>query len=83
MIRMMIKLRYFASIRDLIGDEVEEITIPSGSTVEGLLEEVRGFHEPLKGVEWILIAVNGAYVDPGTVLREGDSVALFPPVSGG
>jgi molybdopterin synthase sulfur carrier subunit len=80
---MRIKVRYFASTRDLVGTEGEEITIHQGSTVEGLLEALRGFHEQLKGVELILVAVNGAYVDPGTMLEEGDVVALFPPVSGG
>jgi molybdopterin synthase sulfur carrier subunit len=80
---MKIMLRYFASIKDLVGAEGEGITIPSGSTVEELLEAVKGRHGQLTGVERILIAVNGAYVDPGTVLNEGDGAALFPPVSGG
>ncbi len=80
---MRVTSRYFASIRDLVGTDVEEITIPQGSTVEGLLEALKGLHEQLKGVEPILIAVNGAYVDPRTMWEEGDVVALFPPVSGG
>jgi molybdopterin synthase sulfur carrier subunit len=80
---MRIKVRYFASTRDLVGTEGEEITIPQGSTVEGLLEALKGLHEQLMGVELILVAVNGAYVGPWTMLKEGDVVALFPPVSGG
>jgi molybdopterin synthase sulfur carrier subunit len=80
---MKISLRYFASIRDLVGTGGEEITIPPGSTVEGLLETLKGLHGPLMDVERILVAVNGAYIDPGTVLEGGDKVALFPPVSGG
>ena len=80
---MRVKLRYFAFIGDLVGAEGEEITVPQGSTVEGLLEALGGLHEQLKGVERILVAVNGAYVDPGAALEEGDLVALFPPVSGG
>jgi molybdopterin converting factor subunit 1 len=80
---MKISLRYFASIRDLVGAEGEEITIPPGSTVEGLLESLKDLHDQLIDVERILVAVNGAYVDPGTVLEGGDKVALFPPVSGG
>ena len=80
---MKVKLRYFASIEDLVGAEREEITVPQGSTVERLLEVLEGLHEQLKGVERILVAVNGAYVDPGATLEKGDVVALFPPVSGG
>jgi molybdopterin synthase sulfur carrier subunit len=80
---MRITLKYFASIRDLVGTDGEEITIHQGSTVEGLLEALKGHHIQFKGVELILVAVNDAYVDPGTILKEGDVVALFPPVSGG
>jgi molybdopterin synthase sulfur carrier subunit len=80
---MKITLKYFASIRDLVGAGGEEITIPPDSTVEGLLKTLKGLHDPLMDAEQILVAVNGAYVDPGTVLEEGDKVALFPPVSGG
>ncbi|HII40954.1 MAG TPA: MoaD/ThiS family protein, partial [Thermoplasmata archaeon] len=29
------------------------------------------------------VAVNQAFADPGVVLRDGDEVALLPPVSGG
>ncbi len=31
----------------------------------------------------VLIAVNMDYVDGQTVIKEGDEVAFFPPVSGG
>jgi len=30
-----------------------------------------------------IILVNGRHAKPGTVLREGDLVAIFPPVGGG
>jgi molybdopterin synthase sulfur carrier subunit len=80
---MRISLQYFASIRDLVGVGGEEITIPPGSTVEELLETLKALHDQLMDAERILVAVNGAYVDPGAVLEGGDKIALFPPVSGG
>ena len=57
--------------------------VPDGLSVEALLEKVNMNHEFLRDMNRILVAVNGEYVDRGTVLEDGDVVALFPPVSGG
>ena len=79
----MIKLRYFASLRELIGSAEEEVFILEGSSVESLLEVVKSLHDPLKDVETIMVAINGKYAQLGASIEEGDVVALFPPVSGG
>lgn len=80
---MRIELRFFASIRDLMGIAADETAMPEGSTVEALLEKMKREHDPLREMDLILVAVNGEYVDPSTTLEEGDVVAMFPPVSGG
>jgi len=80
---MRIKLRYFASVRELVGASEGEIELPEGSTVEGMLETVKRYYERLREVDRILVAVNGEYVNPRTLLADGDVAALFPPVSGG
>jgi molybdopterin converting factor small subunit len=49
-----------------------------------LKKRVQGLHTALKEQEDnILVAVNGSFAEPTRVLRKGDEVALFPPVSGG
>ncbi len=80
---MRIRLRYFASIRELVGTAEGEIELPEGSTVDGMLETVKRHYGRLRDVDRILVAVNGEYVNPGTRLDDGDLVALFQPVSGG
>jgi molybdopterin synthase sulfur carrier subunit len=80
---MMIRLRYFASIREFVGSAEDEVQLPSRSSVESLMEAVKNLHGSLKDVETILVAVNGEYADPMNTLEDGDVVALFPPVSGG
>lgn len=82
-INLRIRVKYFASCRDTTGLAREKVQLPSGSTVEGLIETVKSLHEPLRNVERMLVAVNGEYADLLAVLEEGDVVALFPPVSGG
>ena len=74
---------YFASYREVTGLAEEEVDVSEGSTVEALMETVKRLHGPLQDVERMLVAVNGGFAEPGVALREGDVVALFPPVSGG
>ena len=81
--RTKVRLRFFASIREMVGSAGEELDVPDGLSVGALLEKVNMSHEFLQDMDRILVAVNGEYVDHGTVLEDGDVVALFPPVSGG
>jgi molybdopterin synthase catalytic subunit/molybdopterin synthase sulfur carrier subunit len=81
---MRLRVRYFASIREFTGIKEEQLEVPEGSTAESLKKRVQGLHTALKDQEdSILVAVNGSFVEPTRVLRQGDEVAFFPPVSGG
>jgi len=79
-----LRVRYFASIREFTGIKEEQLEVPKGSTAEALKRKVQGLHATLKGQEGnILVAVNGSFVEPTRILKQGDEIALFPPVSGG
>ncbi|HIH89239.1 TPA: molybdopterin converting factor subunit 1 [Candidatus Bathyarchaeota archaeon] len=81
---MRLRVRYFASIREFTGLSEESVEVPEGSTAEALRRKVQGIHASLKGQEGnILVAVNGSFAEPKRILKQGDEVALFPPVSGG
>ncbi len=81
---MIVRLRFFALYRELVGKEESRIELPEGALVSDLLREVRR-HEPrLRDLpEHVLAAVNLDYVPPDHPLRHGDEVALIPPVAGG
>jgi len=80
---MRVKVRYFASIRDRLGMDQEEVETPTGTTLSALYEELKATHKDLHEWNRVLLAVNGEYMDPDQILGEGDVVAVFPPVSGG
>jgi molybdopterin synthase sulfur carrier subunit len=80
---MKIILKYFASVREQVGVFEEEITVPDGLSTGNLMDFVRDLHEPLQQTKEILMAINGEYVSKDHILRDGDVIALFPPVSGG
>ena len=80
---MRVRVKYFASFRDMTGKTEESLEVPEGITVEGLREHVKGLYAKMARREQVLVAVNGVFMPLETVVREGDDVAFFPPVSGG
>ena len=58
--------------------------LPDPATVEAVLEEcrVRGLAAPGLMAS-LAVAVNQEYARADTELKDGDEVALLPPVSGG
>jgi molybdopterin converting factor subunit 1 len=84
---MRVSLLYFGILKDSLGSAGGEVEVPSGATVGVLLRILE--RQTSKGIMdrdfWrtLAVAVNREYSSPEVVLREGDEVALLPPVSGG
>jgi molybdopterin synthase sulfur carrier subunit len=82
------RVLYFAWLRARIGKGEEEMALPAGvGDVAGLLAHLRGrgggYAEALADLKVVRVAVNRDYVGPDHPLRDGDEVAIFPPVTGG
>ncbi|WP_457643825.1 molybdopterin converting factor subunit 1 [Persephonella sp.] len=81
---MKVNLLYFSSIKDRLGKSREEVELPDGSKISDLyklLEEK--YPQIAESLPSVMFAVNEEYADKNTQLKEGDTVALIPPVSGG
>ena len=58
--------------------------LDEGATAAVLLRHLSDqFDGPFANSDSLVVAVNGEYVPLSHVLKEGDEVALIPPVSGG
>jgi len=78
---MNITVRYFANMRDQMGRAEETVSLEGDAvTVEDLWGKVSANRAIPSNV---LIAVNMEYTDSSRVLKNGDEVAFFPPVTGG
>lgn len=81
---MTIKLKFFAILHDLAGVRESTLALPEGATVAMAVDAIaRQFPVIAKHLPRIAFAVNQEYRNRDTVLRDGDEIALIPPVSGG
>ncbi len=84
----MIRLLYFASLRDRLGSSGETLKLPAEvRDVAGLRRWLRSRGGPWSEVfaeeETVLAAVNQEMASDDTPVEEGDEVGFFPPVTGG
>jgi sulfur-carrier protein len=83
---MKITIKYFASIREAVGQGSEAHTT-SASTLQALRAELvaRGaaYAEVLGAGKAVRMALNQTMSDESAALVDGAEVAFFPPVTGG
>ncbi len=84
----MLSINYFASIRESLNRETQEIEFPASvSTVAELIEHLESLDPAIQAVfngsGKILVAVNQTVVDRDHGIADNDEVAFFPPMTGG
>lgn len=81
---MHVKVLVFGALKELLARESETVELPEDATVEMLLQSLLHRAPQLQQfADSLAIAVNREYAVVTHVLRDGDEVALLPPVSGG
>jgi len=83
---MRVTVKYFASIREAVGQGSEVLETQS-TTLQALRGELLGRGEPyaqaLARGKAVRMALNQVMCAESTALTEGAEVAFFPPVTGG
>ena len=86
----MIRILYFASLRERLGIGMEEMHLEPGgrpTTVADVAARLRdrggAWAEALAEHRTVLAAVNQEMARPATQVKDGDELAFFPPVTGG
>ena len=81
---MRVMVQYFGMLKEFAGREIEPVELPDGSTVGSLYDTLQQRVPQLRKYGTaIALAVNYEYSGRDAGLKEGDEVALIPPVSGG
>lgn len=82
------KISYFASMREAIGKGEEERTLPDTvGTVEQLIDWLANSDDAYQRAfidrAAINVALNEALVEPSAAIKNSDTLAIFPPMTGG
>jgi len=81
---MKVKVKFFAVCHEMFGRREEEMELVDGAVVKDILKRLE--KEQAQFAEYydvMQIAVNWEYANENTTLKDGDEVALIPPVTGG
>ena len=80
---MKITLLAFGIAKEIFGNRKLEIELPEHSTTADLKAVLNTQHPALQQLAVYRIAVNDEYTAADLMIKEGDEVAIIPPVSGG
>lgn len=81
---MKIRIKFFAALQEITGQQEMELEVEEGSTPADLLERLcQRYPQMARFRNSLLISRNMEFVSPKSTLAEGDEVAFIPPVSGG
>jgi len=81
---MKVKVKFFAVFHEMFSRREENMELPEGSTVMDILKRIESEKPEFADYYDIMqIAVNWEYATKNALLKNGDEVALIPPVTGG
>lgn len=80
---MKITLLLFGAATDLLGTSETTLEVPSNINIASFKSLLQEQFTELTKLNSYAIAVNEAYASDDVVLKESDTIAIIPPVSGG
>jgi sulfur-carrier protein len=85
---MMLKLRYFAWVRERIGKAEETVEVPTGVATVGelmlwLASRGEEYAYAFKNLNVIRAAIDQRHVRPDMAIKGAGEIAFFPPMTGG
>jgi MoaD family protein len=81
---MKIKVKFFSSHREAVGRSEINMKVDEGMRLKELMDMLMDSYPKLKKLsEYTVLSLNHRYASGEEILKEGDEVAIFPPVEGG
>lgn len=80
---MKITLLLFGAATDLLGTSETTLEVPNNTNIASFKSLLQEKFAALSKLNSYAIAVNETYANDSVLLKENDTVAIIPPVSGG
>ncbi len=80
---MKIKTLFFGITTDLVGQHELEVELEKSVSIADFKTLLKETYPMLAKINSYAVAVNEAYAEDDYSIKEGDVVAVIPPVSGG
>ena len=81
---MRVRVVYFGMLKDAVGRQLEDVELREPATLRDLVEACVAKTPVIDNFRDVLAySVNMEYANFATPLKEGDEIAMLPPVSGG
>lgn len=81
---MNVRVQFFAQLRELAGVAELNVDLAPGTTIAQLLETIYKQKPALRAHDKsILVGAGVEFVDRDYVAKDGDAIAIMPPVQGG
>ena len=81
---MKIRMEFFSVYREAVGKKEIEITLKKSLTINELIQKLIDDYPMLnKFIKFAIFSLNQEYARGDEILKDGDNVAIFPPIGGG
>ncbi|MFJ7953735.1 molybdopterin converting factor subunit 1 [Lysinibacillus sp. NPDC096418] len=77
----MINILLFAHLQEVIGES--KLSVDLADQTVGQIKEWMETQYPQVSLQHVMTAVNEEFATETTVVKEGDTIAFIPPISGG
>ena len=79
---MTVRVLFFGATANAVGSRETSIDVSGSSRLSAVVESVLSQHPTLQHHK-LLFSVNQEYAGPDALVKDGDELAIFTPVSGG
>jgi molybdopterin converting factor small subunit len=81
---MTVRAEFYSRLKEIVGAPALEIALPDDATVSDLLHHLFSKYPKLCDFQnSMLFGIGIDFVEKNHVLRDGDVIAIMPPVQGG
>ena len=80
---MKVRVLAFGIAKELMGTPMIDLEMTGEATVQAVRQQLDGRYPRLGQLASYMVAVNSEYAGDDLNVRDGDEIAIIPPVSGG